>query len=150
MTKTPKPPDAPEFDEFVERARKACSVALGDLLALGMPSPETSTGKLLMEVIRHAELLQTSTEAKERSGFVDLAAGRRRKILETGADALKTTKPKPLAEDERQLAAVTAQVIATAEAAGLPDAPDKLVPPHAIRFLARAHLDLHARIEQIH
>lgn len=144
--------DIPEFDTFVESARKACSVALADLLALGMPSPATSTGKLLTDVIRAAELLQAGAEAKARSGFVDTAVGRKRRILVAGAnDRSSTVKPQPLTTDERQLAETTAQVIATADACGLPDTPDKLgVTPHAIRFLARAHLDLHARVEQIH
>jgi hypothetical protein len=50
--------DAQEFAEFVEHARVACSVALGDLLALGMPSIATSTGQLLTSTLRDIEMLQ--------------------------------------------------------------------------------------------
>jgi hypothetical protein len=57
---------------------------------------------------------------------------------------------KPLDDDERRLAKVTAQVIAKAQEVGLPDAPDKLVAPHAIQLLARAHLELLDRVEQLH
>ena len=39
---------------LVEKLRHACSIALGDLLALGMPAG-ASTGKLLLEVIAAAE-----------------------------------------------------------------------------------------------
>lgn len=53
---------------------------------------------------------------------------------------------KPLEEAERRLAEVTARVIAKAQEIGLPDAPDKLVTPHAIQFLARAYLELLDRI----
>lgn len=56
---------------------------------------------------------------------------------------------KPLEDDERRLAEVTAQLIAKAEEAGLPDTPDKLgITLHAIRFLARAHLELIAKVSQ--
>lgn len=47
-----------EFTDFTERVRHACSVALGDLLARGMPSPATSTGKLLTEVLHEIEALR--------------------------------------------------------------------------------------------
>lgn len=57
---------------------------------------------------------------------------------------------KPLEDDERRLATVTARVIARAHEAGLPDAPDKLVAPRAIQLLARAHLELIDRVEQLH
>ncbi|HSX22407.1 MAG TPA: hypothetical protein VLE97_06480 [Gaiellaceae bacterium] len=58
---------------------------------------------------------------------------------------------KPLTDDERQLAEAAARCIATAEEIGLPDSPEKIVTsPHAIRFLARAHLDLLARVARIH
>ncbi len=57
---------------------------------------------------------------------------------------------KPLEEAERRLAEVTARVIAKAEEVGLSDAPDKLVTPQAIRFLARAYLELIAQVEQLH
>ena len=55
---------------------------------------------------------------------------------------------KPLEEAERALAEVTARVITKAQEVGLPDAPDKLVAPHAIRILAQAHLELIDRIEK--
>lgn len=51
---------------------------------------------------------------------------------------------------ERQFAEVTARLIAKAEEIGLPDAPDKLVTPHAIRFLARAHLELLTQVRAVH
>lgn len=57
---------------------------------------------------------------------------------------------KPLDDAERRLAAVTAQVIAKGQEIGLPDSPDKLVTPHAIQFLARAHVELIAEVEQLH
>jgi hypothetical protein len=57
---------------------------------------------------------------------------------------------RPLNDDERRLAAVTAHTIAKAHEAGLPDAPDKLVPPSAILSLARAHLELIDRVEKLH
>jgi hypothetical protein len=44
----------PELAALVEKLRHACSVALGDLLALGMPAG-ASTGKLLLEAITAAE-----------------------------------------------------------------------------------------------
>lgn len=47
-----------EFADFVEQLRLACSVALGDLLALGMPSPATSTGQLLLTALRNIEAVQ--------------------------------------------------------------------------------------------
>ena len=50
--------DAQEFAAFVEQVRHACSVALGDLLALGMPSPATSTGQLLLTALRDIEAIQ--------------------------------------------------------------------------------------------
>jgi hypothetical protein len=50
-------PNAQKFAEFVENVRVACSVALGDLLALGMPSINTSTGRLLTGVLRDIETL---------------------------------------------------------------------------------------------
>jgi len=39
---------------LIEQLRHACSVALGDLLAFGMPA-RTSTAKLLLEAIKAAE-----------------------------------------------------------------------------------------------
>lgn len=50
--------NAEEFAEFAERVRHACSVALGDLLALGMPSPATSTGRLLTDTLLEVEAIQ--------------------------------------------------------------------------------------------
>lgn len=61
------------------------------------------------------------------------------------------TKLKPLKPDERQLAEATTRLIAKAEEIGLPDPPDALgVTPHAIRFLARAHLELRDQIRALH
>jgi len=57
--------DVGEFAEFVERARHACSVALGDLLALGMPSPATSTGRLLLEVLRDTQAVLAELNVRE-------------------------------------------------------------------------------------
>lgn len=61
-----------------------------------------------------------------------------------------------LQEVERRFAEATARVIAKAEEVGLRDKPEGLVPPEAIRFLARAHIELldqfrtiHDRIDQI-
>jgi hypothetical protein len=55
-----------EQTELIEQLRHACSVACGDLLALGMPAG-TSTGKLLLAAIAAAEqhLSQESTAQKE-------------------------------------------------------------------------------------
>lgn len=50
--------NAEDLGVFVERVRLACSVALGDLLALGMPSANTSTGKLLTDVLVEIEAIQ--------------------------------------------------------------------------------------------
>jgi hypothetical protein len=53
------------------------------------------------------------------------------------------SKPRPLDDAERKLATVTAQLVARAEEARLPDPPDKLgITPAAIRLLARAYLEL--------
>lgn len=57
---------------------------------------------------------------------------------------------KPLDDDERRQAAAIAKVIVMAREAGMPDAPDKLAAPHAIVALARAHLELIDRVEQVH
>lgn len=60
---------------------------------------------------------------------------------------------KPLDDDERRLAAATAKVIAMAQEAGLSEAqgaPDRLVAPFAIVSLARAHVELIDRIDQLH
>jgi hypothetical protein len=61
--------DAQEFAKFMERARLACSVALGDLLVLGMPSVATSTGQLLTGALRAIETLQADLR-KETSNEV--------------------------------------------------------------------------------
>jgi hypothetical protein len=50
--------DTQEFAVFMEQIRHACSVALGDLLALGMPSPATSTGRLLTAALHDIEAIQ--------------------------------------------------------------------------------------------
>ena len=55
--------DAQEFADFIESVRLACSVALGDLLALGMPSIATSTGRLLTAAIGDIEELQANLSA---------------------------------------------------------------------------------------
>ena len=57
--------DAREFAQFVESARHACSVALGDLLALGMPSPATSTGRLLTAVLHDAQTILADVQRSE-------------------------------------------------------------------------------------
>jgi len=57
---------------------------------------------------------------------------------------------RPLNDNARMLAEATARVIAKAEEIGLPDAPDKLVTTHAIRFLARAHVELRDQIRSLH
>ena len=44
----------PELAALIEKLRHACSVATGDLLALGMP-PGASTGTLLLEAVVAAE-----------------------------------------------------------------------------------------------
>ncbi len=60
------------------------------------------------------------------------------------------SRNKPLDEAERRLAESTAKLIATAQEVGLPDPPDKLgITPHAIQFLARAYLELLAKVEQL-
>jgi hypothetical protein len=51
---------------------------------------------------------------------------------------------------ERQLAEATARVIAIAEELRLPDAPEKLVTPRAIRTLARAFVELRDQIRSLH
>jgi hypothetical protein len=51
---------------------------------------------------------------------------------------------------ERQLAEATARVIATAEEMRLPDAPEKLVTPRAIRTLARAFVELRDQVRSLH
>src|SRR5207244_3646805 len=112
------------------------------LLALGMPRPETSTGQLLLEVLRDAELRQDGAEAGKRVGYVDTSVGRqKRSILLAGIE--DRTPGKPLVEHERRLAEVTARLIVKAAAIGLPDTPDKLgVTPLAIQLLARAYVEL--------
>ncbi len=57
---------------------------------------------------------------------------------------------KPLNDSERRLAQITAQLIAQAEKVGLPDPPDKLVTPLAIRLLSRSHLELLDQLRTIH
>jgi hypothetical protein len=57
---------------------------------------------------------------------------------------------KPLDDSERQLAEAAARVIAKAEEIGLPDAPEKLVTPHAIRFLARGYIELRDALREFH
>ena len=57
---------------------------------------------------------------------------------------------KPLDDVERQFAEVTARVIAKAQEIGLPDGPEKLTTPHAIRFLARAHVELRDQVRALH
>lgn len=57
----------------------------------------------------------------------------------------------PLTPEERQLAEVTARVIAKAAEAGLPDPPHKLgVPDHALCVLARAHAALCDQVRALH
>jgi hypothetical protein len=50
--------DTQEFAVFMEQIRHACSVALSDLLVLGMPSPATSTGRLLTAALHDIETIQ--------------------------------------------------------------------------------------------
>jgi hypothetical protein len=57
---------------------------------------------------------------------------------------------KKLGDGERLLAELTARIIMTAQEIGLPDAPDKLVEPHALQFLARSHLELLDLVGQLH
>ena len=58
---------------------------------------------------------------------------------------------KPLDERERQLAEVTARLLAKAAEVGLPDPPDKLgVTPQALGLLARAHVELRAQVRALH
>lgn len=58
--------------------------------------------------------------------------------------------PKPLTNDERQLAHAAARVIETAEEVGLPDAPEKLVTsPNAFRALARSYLELRRQVQAL-
>ena len=52
------------FAVLIEQLRQACSVALGDLLAQGMP-PDVSTGRLLQAAIDAAEKYLVQMEAKE-------------------------------------------------------------------------------------
>jgi hypothetical protein len=60
-------------------------------------------------------------------------------------------RAKPLDGSARQLAEAAACVIAKAEEIGLPDAPDRLgVTPHAIRLLARAHVELLDQVRALH
>lgn len=54
---------------------------------------------------------------------------------------------KPLDDSMRRLAEATARVIAKAEEIGLPDAPGQLAAPHAIRCLARAHIELRHQLQ---
>ena len=60
------PSDPKELAALVEQLRHACSVALGDLLAQGMP-PGVSTGRLLLAAIGAANeyLVQTGTSATD-------------------------------------------------------------------------------------
>ncbi len=157
MTKEPRT-DTLDSETFVERAREACSVALADLLVLGMPSPETSTGKLLTGVIRDAARVQAGAAAKQRTGLIDTLQGARqarvhlaaalqgarqaRGRLAAAPDAAKTPLP-PLDDSERRLAGATAHLITKAAEIGLPDTPDKLgVTPLAIQLLARSYIEL--------
>lgn len=57
---------------------------------------------------------------------------------------------KPLDDTARQLAEVAARVIAKAEEISLPDLPEKLVTSHAIRFLARAYIELRDQVRALH
>lgn len=58
---------------------------------------------------------------------------------------------KSLTNAERQLAEVAAKLIEKAEEVGLPDPPDKLgITPHAIRFLARAYVELRKQVRSLH
>lgn len=58
---------------------------------------------------------------------------------------------RPLAPEERQLAEVSARLIARAEEAGLPDPPRQLgVTDRALRLLARAHLELRDQVHGLH
>ncbi len=54
---------SPRTIALVEQLRHACSVALGDLLALGMP-PKGSTGQLLLAALRTAQAYLTQSEEK--------------------------------------------------------------------------------------
>ena len=57
----------------------------------------------------------------------------------------------PLDDRARQLADVTARLVAKAEEIGLPDPPDKLgVTPRAVRLLARAYLELRGQVRALH
>jgi hypothetical protein len=51
-----------ELAALIKQLRHACSVALGDLLAFGMPA-QASTGKLLLEAINDAEERLSQTGA---------------------------------------------------------------------------------------
>ena len=64
----------------------------------------------------------------------------------TKKDITDTTK----LNSERQLAVAAAQVIVKAEEIGLPDSPDKLVTPLALRLLARAYIDLRGQVRTLH
>lgn len=56
--------DAPEqLARRLERTRQANLVALNELLALGMPSLDTSTGRLLRGVLLDVEAFQTNLAA---------------------------------------------------------------------------------------
>jgi hypothetical protein len=57
---------------------------------------------------------------------------------------------KPLDDTARQLAEVAARVIAKAEEIHLPDLPEKLVTTHAMRFLARACIELRDQVRALH
>lgn len=57
---------------------------------------------------------------------------------------------KTLDDIGRQFAEVTARVIVKATELGLPEAPEQLTAPHAIRFLARAHVELRDQIRALH
>lgn len=58
---------------------------------------------------------------------------------------------RPLDDRGRQLAEVTARLIAKAEEVGLPDAPDKLgITPQAFRLLARSYIELRGQVRALH
>ena len=59
--------------------------------------------------------------------------------------------PRKLDDEARQLAEAAARLIAKAEEIGLADTPDQLgIPPHAIRLLARAHVELRDAFRTLH
>jgi hypothetical protein len=57
---------------------------------------------------------------------------------------------KPLNDNMRLYAEAVARVIAKAAEIDLPDSPEKLVSPHAIQFLARAHAELRDQVRALH